>query len=73
MSSEQPGDPARIRFLALQLIRISGVVMALIGLVILAGKTDLPQLAGWVLLVIGMLDCLVVPQILVRRWKSPRP
>ena len=73
MTGDQPRDPAKSRFIAVQLIRISGVVMALIGLVILRGTTGLPEEAGYVLFGIGLCDCLFVPQILMRRWKSPRP
>lgn len=65
-------DPARNRFIVIQLMRLSGVAMVMFGLAILSGKTDLPLAAGYVLSVVGMFDAMVVPLLLSRRWKSPK-
>jgi hypothetical protein len=64
-------DPAKKRFFTLQLIRLSGAALAMTGLAALAGKTDLPWLAGAVLFVVGLFDLFVFPIILAKRWKSP--
>lgn len=64
-------DPARQRFIALQAIRLSGAVFALIGLVTIAGKMPLPVVAGYAFLGVGFLDLFVVPLLLAKRWKSP--
>ena len=64
-------DPAAARFFALQAIRLSGVVMAVIGALILGKVVDLPQAVGYVLLVLGGLDFFVVPTLLAKKWKSP--
>ena len=64
-------DPAAARFFALQAIRLSGVVMAVIGALILGKVVDLPQAVGYVLLVVGGLDFFVVPTLLAKKWKSP--
>lgn len=66
-------DPAQQRFIAIQLIRLTGVAMAVFGLVAIAGRTSLPLVAGYVLFGIGMFDALAMPIILARRWKSPPP
>jgi hypothetical protein len=64
-------DQARRRFLVLTMIRFSGVAMALAGLAVLAGKIDLPLVAGYGLLAIGALDALIAPLILAKAWKTP--
>jgi hypothetical protein len=64
---------AKKRFLAISMIRLSGAVFLTMGLFILGGKMDLPQVAGWIFTVIGITDLLVVPPFLARKWKTPRP
>lgn len=65
------GDPAKARFIALQAIRWTGVMLAVFGLLILNGKFDLPYEAGAVIFIVGLFDALFMPIILARRWKSP--
>lgn len=64
-------DPARNRFIAIQAMRWIGTAMALVGLLVINRRIDLPIEAGYVLFVIGLLDALVMPTLLARRWKSP--
>ena len=64
-------DPARQRFIALQLLRLSGAVFALLGLLVVAKRIDMPLVAGYVFLAVGFLDLFVVPLLLAKRWKSP--
>ena len=68
-------DPARSRFIAIQAMRWIGTAMALVGLLVInrqiALPFDLPIEAGYGLFVIGLLDALIVPTLLNRRWKSP--
>jgi hypothetical protein len=65
-------DLAKQRFFVLQAIRLSGAVIALLALLVIAGKIDLlPQWAGAVLLVLALIEMLIVPPILARAWKSP--
>jgi hypothetical protein len=66
-------DPAMARFLVIQLARLSGVALAVFGLLVLAGRVDLPRMAGLALTLLGMADALVAPLLLARRWKSPPP
>lgn len=66
-------DQAKSRFLVLQVVRLTGVLLGVAGLAILAGKIDLPRIAGAVLVVVGVVDAFVAPAVLARRWKSPNP
>jgi len=63
-------DPAMPRFLVIQLVRLTGAALVVLGLLIVNRKVDLPALAGYLLLVAGLVDLFVVPQILSRRWRS---
>ncbi|MBS0313883.1 MAG: hypothetical protein JSS05_06795 [Proteobacteria bacterium] len=66
-------DPARKRFLAIWLLRLSGAVLVMFGLVIAAGRFEsLPRLAGIVMVVVGALDFALVPLLLARRWRTPK-
>jgi len=67
-----PADPAKKRFLAISLLRFSGVALVMLGLGITFGKVDLPPLLGPVFSILGMFDMFVMPVILSRRWKSPK-
>lgn len=64
---------AKRRFLIISLVRLSGGVFLTLGLFILGGKFDMPKAAGWAFTLIGMLDLLVAPVFLSRKWRSPRP
>jgi len=66
-------DPAKPRFFVIQALRLSGVALVLLGLAILNGVIDLPEIAGYVIFVIGLGDALVAPTLLSRIWKTPLP
>lgn len=69
----QPGDAearARSRFFAIGMLRLGGAVVTMLGLLILAGRIAAPDLAGYLLLVVGLVDFFVVPVLLARRWRS---
>lgn len=68
-----PRDPAKSRFIAIQAMRWIGAAMVLVGLLIINRRIALPEIAGMVLVVVGLFDALIVPTILARRWKSPPP
>ncbi|MDP9055720.1 MAG: hypothetical protein M3N34_00070 [Pseudomonadota bacterium] len=63
-------DPARLGFMILQFMRLSGVAFALFGAAILAGKIHLPAFIGGGLAVFGVVESLLLPALLARRWKS---
>lgn len=64
---------ARRRFTILSLVRLSGAAFLTVGLLSVAGKIVIPQLAGFVLVAAGLANFLFVPRHLARQWKSPRP
>jgi hypothetical protein len=74
MSAEQGRDPAAARFAVLQLVRLSGAVLALAGVLVIAGKVawlpKLPEALGYLLVGAGLIDFYVAPMLLARRWKS---
>lgn len=68
----QARDPAKSRFIAITLIRMSGAVFVLLGVMITEGKIHLPWAVGAVLAVVGFFDVFAMPKILARRWRTPR-
>lgn len=65
-------DPARARFMMIQLVRLGGLLLILGGMVIVADKLPAPPLLGYGLLVLGMFEFFVLPLMLAKRWRSPR-
>ena len=65
-------DPARTRFFAIGLVRLSGAALALLGIAILNNRLIEPaEVIGGILIVVGVVDLLVFPLILARRWRTP--
>lgn len=64
-------DLAKKRFFVMQAVRLAGVLTALIGILIVAGKLNLPREAGIFLFLIGLVEALFMPHFLARAWKSP--
>ncbi|MCB2064947.1 MAG: hypothetical protein KDE25_16205 [Novosphingobium sp.] len=72
MNERNPApDPAKARWMAIQMVRWTGLGAFILGLLIYAGKIDLPEEAGWVLMAVGLLDALFMPSVLARMWKTP--
>jgi type IV secretory pathway VirB2 component (pilin) len=63
-------EQAKARFLIVQMVRLTGIALAVFGLAVIAGKTSLPVAAGYVLFVIGLFESMFVPILLTKRWKS---
>jgi hypothetical protein len=68
-------DPAAARFAVIQLVRVSGVALVLLGLLIQARRlavfATVPGWVGYVLAVIGLLEVFLFPRLLARRWRTP--
>lgn len=63
----------RNRFLLLNIVRIGGAIMILVGMAIIAnGFLDLPKEAGYVLFAAGIIDFIVAPLLLARAWSTPK-
>jgi len=74
--TQQP-DPAARRFAVLQLARLSGALLMLLAVVVIAGKAPawlggIPREAGYVLAAIGLFEFYALPRFLARRWRTPR-
>ena len=66
-------DPARARFFVLGFIRLGGVALAFLGISILAKRWIEPaEVVGGLFLVMGAVNVLVLPLILVKRWRTPK-
>lgn len=65
-------DPARDRFIMLQLMRLGGVLLVVGGILILAGRVPGPRAIGYGLVVFGAFEFFAMPALLARRWKSPQ-
>lgn len=62
---------AQYRFLVINICRITGAIMLVIGLAVIAREAfGLPKIVGYGLFLLGMIDFLLVPVYLSKRWKS---
>jgi hypothetical protein len=62
---------AKKRFFTLTFLRFGGVVLAFVGISIIAKRWIEPaEIVGGVLLALAMVDVLIVPTFLIRRWRS---
>ncbi len=70
-------DPAAGRWAVLQVVRLVGVAMVVIGLLHQAGRfpplDGIPAELGYVLIGIGFVETFYMPLLLARQWKSPPP
>jgi hypothetical protein len=75
MTPDQRERLERTRFAILSAARASGAVLMLIGLWIWHGdivrEGGFPAVGG-PLFLLGFAESLILPQILVRKWRSPR-
>lgn len=74
---EAPSDTlARNRWLTMQAARLTGFGMVIVGILLTQGALGSgwsnAVIAGYVLIGIGLIDGFVVPQILARKWRTPR-
>lgn len=70
MPNKADEELAKKRFLTIQAARLAGVVIILIGLTIVAGVIPISEYIGYVLVVIGLIETLIMPVILARKWSS---
>jgi hypothetical protein len=66
-------DLARTRFLIIQLVRTGSAIFILFGMLVIASRTNLPELAGYPITLGGMFGTFIAPILLARRWKSANP
>jgi hypothetical protein len=61
---------AKKRFMTLNLMRFTAIIIVGVGIAILGGKLPLDPIAGYLFLVIGALDFFLIPKILKRAWQK---
>jgi hypothetical protein len=61
---------AKRRFGLLNLVRLMGLALVLIGIAITQGAIDLPTPIGIVLAITGLLEFFLMPNIIAKSWKS---
>ncbi|WP_338241151.1 hypothetical protein [Aurantiacibacter hainanensis] len=61
---------SRQRFMLINFMRIAGVVMILAGVAVFNDALPLPDWAGILLLVLGMVETFVTPTLLARIWST---
>lgn len=61
---------AKQRFIVINAVRMSGVLLILLGIAIAHGVIGLPAMAGYVFAGLGMIEVFVIPQVLARKWRS---
>ena len=71
MAEPVSDEVARNRWLAIQGVRLAGVLMIFIGILLVRGAGFAPEALGWVLLPIGLAAMFLAPRLLARRWRSP--
>lgn len=64
-------DPAFGRWMIIQLVRLSGVALVLIGVMGMTGLIAMPPLAAFLIASVGLIDASILPIFLARKWKSP--
>ena len=63
-------DPAKARWLAIVVVRWTGVVLVVLGLLVQSERIALPPVVGIVFVMFGLFDAFVMPVFLARRWKT---
>ena len=63
---------ARNRYFVIQLMRILGVALVLVGILVVRGKIAIEPVAGYAFIAIGLADVFVMPLVLARKWRTPR-
>jgi hypothetical protein len=61
---------AKGRFMLINAMRVAGVVMILAAIAVFNGALPLPDWAGYVLLVLGMIETFLTPTMLARFWST---
>lgn len=64
---------ARKRFFVIQAVRIAGAVQVLLALLVINQRLDWPAWIGYLLFANGFIDVFLVPILLAKRWRTPRP
>jgi len=72
MNSTESETTAKQRFIILNILRFSGVIIVMMGLAISVGRLfpDFPPFLGYLFVVLGMFEFFLLPILLARSWKK---
>lgn len=68
---EQEDARDRQRFIIMNVARLGGLALVLLGIAITQGVFDLPFAVGAAIAVLGVVDFFVLPLVLARAWNRP--
>jgi hypothetical protein len=71
MVEPTPEDDARTRWMVINLTRLVGAAIVLVGILGLKGSVPIPAVAAYAFIAFGLFDVFGVPQILARKWSTP--
>lgn len=71
MDNRDGDEAARNRWLVINLVRVAGVAMVLVGLLVVRQVIPEPAWAGYTILAVGLADVFLVPLLLARKWRTP--
>lgn len=63
---------ARKRYFTIATMRLIGALLIVLAIMTLRDITGLHEFFGYGLLILGIVGMLVIPQIMVRQWRSPK-
>ena len=61
---------ARRRFMILNLARLGGLALVMLGIAVARGKLGLPEPIGWALAIAGLFGFFFLPPMLTKRWRN---
>jgi hypothetical protein len=71
-----PDDVAKARWMTIQAARVLGVALTVLGILLVRGVVDIAGeanlLIGYVFVAVGLVDAFLLPQVLARKWRTPR-
>ena len=62
---------ARNRLMVLNLVRLGGLALILVGIAVHYGKIAAPEVVAYVLVILGFAEFFFLPNILARNWRTP--
>lgn len=71
MDDRMNDDVAQRRWMVIQAVRLAGTAMVVVGIFIVNGNIPAPEIAGYAILAAGLVDVLLAPTLLARKWKTP--
>ncbi len=61
---------AKSRFIMISMMQLGGALMVVAGLAVLQGVLPLPMWTAYLLLVMGLFELFVIPQMLAKIWNT---